>query len=398
MPNNLKTDSSILAGIFPARVRLAILDDKTNKEAFKEFGEWSSIGCIFFDKISKRVESKSYLTNLFAQPLFPNQSQIPIHNEIVYVISLPNYNIQGNSKNISYYYFQPINIWNNAHHNAIPHPTSITQNNNPNYNQTEVGLIGSESDSNTKIDLGETFQERLDIKNLQPYEGDIIYQGRWGQSIRFGSTVTNAKIANTWSVGGNNGDPITIIRNGQHDDKKDPWIPQVEDINKDVSSIYITSTQKLPIKVASDSYKSYSTKPTSPNQYSDSQIVLNSGRLLFNSKTDSILLSSAKTINFNSKESINIDSPKTVVASKEVLLGDKNASESVILGDKFLDDLSSLLTTLVSLGNALTTPIGTGVPNSINTLIAPPAAQITVEANRMLNKIQQYKSKTTKTK
>jgi hypothetical protein len=397
MLNNLSYDSSILAGVFPARVRLSILDDKTNKEAFSKFGEWSSIGCIFFDKISNKIKGKSYLTSHFAKPLFPNLTQIPVHNELVYIISLPDANIQDNINNISYYYFQPINIWNNAHHNAIPHPTSIDSNQIQDYNQTEVGLSNKVNNKNVEIDLGETFKERLNIKNIQPYEGDIIYQGRWGQSLRFGSTV-KAKIKNTWSDKGEEGDPITIIRNGQYEDEKDSWIPQVEDINKDVSSIYITSTQKLPIKVASNDYKSYSTKPTSPDQYNESQIVLNSGRLLLNSKTDSILLSSAKTINLNSRESVNVDSKKTIVNSKEVLLGDKNASESVILGDKFLDDLSSLLTTLVSLGNALSTPIGTGVPGVVNPSIPAPAAQITVKANRMLNKIQQYKSKTTKTK
>jgi len=398
---SIQTITSPLANIFPARVKLSILDDKTNPELFNNFGEWSSIGCVFFEKLNYPAPDSEIFTNNFSYPLFPNQSIVPLENEIVYIIALPNANIQSNVNDINYYYFQPINIWNSSHHNAIPDPingSSLPESQRQDYQQTEVGVVRRVTDNSTEINLGSTFQEKLSIKNIQPYEGDIIHQGRWGQSIRFGSTVKNAKIPNTWSNSGENGDPITIIRNGQYNDNTDPWIPQIEDINKDVSSIYITSTQKLPIDVASKNYKSYSSSPDSPNQYSKNQIVLTSGRLLFNSKEDSILLSSEKTINLNSKESVNIDSPKTVIASKEVLLGDKNASESVILGDKFLDDLSSLLTTLVSLGNALTTPIGTGVPGVVNPAIPAPASQITVKANRMLNKIQQYKSKVSKTK
>ena len=42
---------------------------------------------------------------------------------------------------------------------------------------------------------------------------------------------------------------ITIIKNGQHEEDTEPWVPQVEDINTDKSSIYLTTTQKIPIEV-----------------------------------------------------------------------------------------------------------------------------------------------------
>ena len=41
-----------------------------------------------------------------------------------------------------------------------------------------------------------TFVEKSNIHPLLPFAGDIIHQGRWGNSIRFGST---AKSANTIS-------------------------------------------------------------------------------------------------------------------------------------------------------------------------------------------------------
>lgn len=389
------------SGIFPARVKVTITDNTSYPDLFQDFGEWSSIGCLFFEDLNDPNGNPAINSNSFARPLFPNNSNIPLHNEIVYIIGLPNANVQSNVNEIAYYYFQAVNIWNSTHHNAIPdpiHTDTLPESQQQDYQQTEAGIVRRVTDGSTEIDLGNTFSERLDVRNLQPFEGDLIYQGRWGQTIRFGSTVKESKIPNTWSKSGEDGDPITIIKNGQHEEDKEPWIPQVEDINEDKSSIYLTTTQEIPITVASKNYKSYESSPIATPLFNEEQIILNSGRLLFNSKSDSILLSSFDTINLNAVNSVNIDTPKTIVASPEIYLGDKNATEPIILGDKFLDDFQKLLTSVIKLGNALATPIGTPTPFVPNAAIPAPATETVVKAQRMLNKIQQYKSKVSKSK
>ena len=389
------------AGVFSARIIATLLDDQTHSKAFKEFGEWSSVGCVFFDRINQPNPNPEFTSDNFAKPLFPNQSIVPLENEIVYVMAMPNSNIQSDVNDVSYYYFQPINIWNSVHHNAIPDPIngeSTPESQQQDYEQTEGGAVRRVTDGGTEIDLGDTFVEKLSIRNLQPFEGDNIIEGRWGNTIRLGSTVNDSKVANSWSDSGENGDPITIIKNGQHEEDTDPWIPQVEDINTDKSSVYLTSTQAIPIEVASKSYNSYFQAPTSPDKFTEEQVILNSGRLLFNSKTDSILFSSSDTINLNSITSINLDSPTTIIQSDKVLLGDKNARESVILGDKFLADFRSLMSTLISLCGALQTPIGTPIPFVPNVAIPVPAVQVQSKAQKLLNKIEQYKSKVSKSK
>jgi hypothetical protein len=399
--NPTKSTPQSKANIFPARVRYAMVDDKTENQVFKDFGEWSSIGCLFFDKLNSPNPNPQFTTDNFARPLFPNNSNIPLKNEIVYIMSLPNSNVQGDVNDLTYYYFQAINIWNSTHHNAIPDPingNSIPPSQTQDYQQTSAGSVRRVTDGGTEIDLGNTFKEKLDIRNLQPYEGDLIYQGRWGQSLRFSSTIKDAPIPNSWSKNGENGEPITIIKNGQHEESTEPWIPQVEDINTDKSSIYLTSTQEIPIEVASKDYKSYNSAPESPNKFTGEQIILNSGRLLFNAKTDSILLTAKDSINLNSVNSFNVDSPKSIFNSKEIYLGNKNATEPIILGDKFLSDFSSLMSSLISLCTALATPIGTPVPFVPNVAIPAPATQTLVKAQTMLNKIQMYKSKVSKSK
>ena len=395
------TAQSVKSGVFAARVKFAMVDDTQQSQVFKDFGEWSSIGCVFFDRLSKPNPNPQFTSDNFARPLFPNNSNIPLQNELVYIMALPNSNVQSDVNEVAYYYFQAINIWNSTHHNAIPDP--IYGNSNPesqqaDYQQTEAGSVRRVTDGGTEIDLGADFNEKLEVRNLQPYAGDLIYQGRWGQTFRFGSTLQDANIPNPWSNAGEDGDPITIIKNGQHEEDTDPWVPQIEDINTDLSSIYLTSTQEIPIKVASKSYKSYDSSPEATPIFQGEQVIINSGRLLFNSKTDNILLSSFDTINLNSVNSVNIDTPKTIIQSPEIYLGDKGATEPVIFGDKFLNDFQSLLSSLIGLCGALSTPIGSGPPFVINGAIPAPATETQVKAQNMLNKITSYKSKVSKTK
>lgn len=176
------------------------------------------------------------------------------------------------------------------------------------------------------------------------------------------STPSQPLSLNTWSISGSNGDPITILRNGQNPELNSPaQSTTVEEINKDLSSIYLTSTQQLPIEVSSQNdYLSYGEeKPIAPNQYSGAQVVLNSGRLLFNTTQDHLMLSSKKSINLNALEGVNIDTVgPVVIEAPEVKLGSNNAEESVLLGDSTVDLLQNLISDLSSLTKIMGSQIG----------------------------------------
>jgi hypothetical protein len=204
--------------------------------------------------------------------------------------------------------------------------------------------------------LGKTFKEKIDIHPLLPYEGDTIYEGRWGNSFRLGSTVKNATISNKWSSIGENGDPILILRNGQTTYTSDSWIPETEDINGDLSSIYLTSTQQLPLFPASVNNFSFSksTPPLNVGQYGGNQIILNSGRLVFNAKSDSILLLASKAIQLSCNETLGIDAKQISLTADKVYLGSSEGIEgtkiqSVVLGENLnfvLSDIAVFLQTL----------------------------------------------------
>ena len=240
---------------------------------------------------------------------------------------------------------------------------------------------GTSNDDLNFIPLGQYFEDK-DIKRLLPYEGDYLLEGRHGHSIRFGSTTPynpdeKGPLPNHWSidsVGDENsqiGDPITIIRNGQPDKiESQTWIPITEDINSDKSSIYLTTNQLIPIKVASSNYTSYdksnkkSYTPSNPKDYQQNQIILNSGRLLFNAYDDSILLSSLNSINLNSKGTVNIDVTKKFVVSGEknpqIYLGNSQDKETepLLLGDETVKIIDTIMSEMINVYEALGVVVG----------------------------------------
>ncbi|MBT7527988.1 MAG: hypothetical protein HN660_00705, partial [Flavobacteriaceae bacterium] len=122
--------------IFAARVTAIILDDTTHADAFKAQGNWGSIGTIYWAKTDVLAKNNVALENNYAKPLFPNDKKYPLINEVVYLISLPNANNESKPQQSNYYYFQPINIWGSAHHNAIPQAfTNTTPESQQNTNQ-----------------------------------------------------------------------------------------------------------------------------------------------------------------------------------------------------------------------------------------------------------------------
>ena len=357
--NNLDNGSGVLQALSQAglirsvRVVGIILDESHPR--WKEVGEYNGIGTIEYQNVTEPNPPKD---PPLAKPFNTNERKYPLLNEIVYLLSLPNTDIGEFTSGQTEYYISTIGIWNSPHHNAYPaNPNTPPDSQQKDYIETEAGSVRRVTDQSTEINLGNTFVERANIHPLQAYEGDIIYEGRWGNSIRFGSTVNGFT---NWSTTGSNGDPITILRNGQGDQSNEGWVTINEDINNDDSSIYLTSTQNIPLNPTSEKYNSYTTPPEKVNKFSGKQILLNSGRLVFNSTTDHILLNSKKSVGINAIESFNVDSPKSIIQSNEIYLGGKNATEPILKGDTTIDLLSQLVTQLTNLTTLLgfVTPVG----------------------------------------
>jgi hypothetical protein len=146
-----------------------------------------------------------------------------------------------------------------------------------------------------------------------------------------------------------------ILRNGQSPRaSSEGWLPITEDIRNDLSSIYLTSFQRLQdFKVASELYSSYTTPPISPSLFTQPQIALNSNRIVINAKTDSVLLSAQKSVGISTKGSANIDANSFYISSNDVRLGSKNATEPVLKGDTTIEVLKQLTKAIKDLATIL---------------------------------------------
>ena len=139
------------------------------------------------------------------------------------------------------------------------------------------------------------------VKNIpqrQPYRGDVLFEGRFGNSIRLGNThkqVDSTEFISRKWIGQEDGSPIIILSTYNSLDNNNIEF-STEDINTDQSSVYLTSTQNLP------EFKLNNTIRTtqSHTDFKQSQLIGTAERITLKSKTDSVILDSQKSIEINS--------------------------------------------------------------------------------------------------
>lgn len=242
------------------RVTNVILSPYTDdgKTLNPEYKSPSDIGKIRYELLYQNKQVlKSESSNRPAYPLFSFVKQYPVIGEIVLLINGPGPELNDNKNLMRTYYFPSYNLWNSPNNNVFPDLSQYagfvrSYYEKPNYNYVTGSTV-------PEFPKGVYFTEKP-IKNLTAFEGDTIIEGRFGQSIRFGSTSTLKRSENNWSNSGNDGSPITIIRNGQGKDTKLSGVdknivlfatlpdqPTIENLNYDSSSIYLTSGQPITI-------------------------------------------------------------------------------------------------------------------------------------------------------
>ena len=152
-------------------------------------------------------------------------------------------------------------------------------------------------------------------------------------------------------------------------------------------------------------------KPTSTIDYKGKQVIIDSDRLLFNAKGDSILLFSNQAIGFSARKSIHFDTSnnndsKLVINTPNIYLGlksDKNLpTEPEVLGnelDEWLGGMNGLLDIIDGIIDDMLykvsyiSPSGPTGPNPLND-----ASFVTrrKQIQALRDNIEQFKSKTTK--
>ena len=230
-------------------------------------------------------------------PLMPNIMHIPVVGEHVVVIE---YNQQ--------LYYTGI----------------INRNNSPNVND-RLGTAGF-VEPNTVY--GKTFKQNSKVRRLAANEGDITIEGRFGNSIRLGSNTKN-------------GTPNIKIRAGQDPQYDNVNILAKENINKDASSIYLSTNEPVSIF-----------NPSFPNKRVDGKsIVLNSDKLFFNGNNGDVNIRASKDVIIEG-ESVIINAKK----GQTIKMGDPRAPMLPTVNGQKLFELFVGLMKLLTAVPKLSTP------------------------------------------
>jgi hypothetical protein len=325
-------------------------EDTPTPAMFKKAGGYSGVGTIFYLDYEQAKNTTGSIDENFldtcktAKPLNPQYQYYPILGELVSLEELPSPSSQLSNTASQKYYNSIINLWNNQQQNSQP--------------------------ANDNAILGVTFVENPNIKTLLSFEGDHLLQGRQGAGLRFGSTTKLYSNLNEWSSIGNDTDPITILSNGFAYDPNEKY--HVEKINQDLSSIYLTSAQKIPLQTDKTGVLNNLTNPLNVPDYFNAQTIINSDRVVINSKRDEVMLFAKTNIELNTKNIINLNADTRVhLNSNSVFLGpyDKNnILQPVLLGNETLNLFIHLQKTLTRLASYLSQAVSTSEGAPIVTL------------------------------
>lgn len=232
-----------------------------------------------------------------AKPANNNIKKIPLIGEMILIFKIKSSVPTTDSHNQeAWFYLSTVDIKSSINHNSIP-------------GYTDVVSISKDNDI-----IGNTFKE-TNVSPLQPFEGDVLLEGRSGNSIRFSSTLEKPYDYNYYInqsklfTGNTPGDPIIIISNKRENKLAREFV--TEDINNDGASIWLTSTQRVDnlklnhINMISDA----------SNSYNKSQLIGKADRIVLCAKQNDIII--------DAKQGIEINAPKIILGrttNKEAML------------------------------------------------------------------------------
>ena len=212
--------------------------------------------------------------------------------------------------------------------------------------------------------------ENNKIRTLNAEEGDITIEGRFGNTIRLGSnvkaTLTKEGEFDETSAKGNS--PNVIIRAGQaalsQDVVRTQNKPVKENINLDGSSMWMTTNQTVDF---SSHYKS-KVGDLDPKSFNGAQVLINSNRIVFNSRQDTYLYAS-RDINLVSKNRIVLEGHEGVYLGNAPKQGEKVGYSSeprdnpkiqpALKGDQTMIIIDTLITYLKSFASQISSAKGT---------------------------------------
>ncbi len=277
-------------------------------------GDWSYYGAIggnFVSDPTKPIKSRIP----YIKPSQINTKNIPVKGEYVIV-----------AEHIgTHYYLGIINLRGSVSDNSSPGATGIPV--------SSTGKTYSRPDR--------------PIRQVEVCEGEIVYNGKFGTSIKLGCDHKH------------NNSPIVKIRSGQRTDydaflKESPLRPVKEDIDKDANSIYLSTSGTYSLSNPNGNITSpnilFGERPNRNKIFN--QIIMNSDKLVFNARKENIQIKAAKNVHITGDE-VFIHATK----GGTIKMGDPlSVFIPTVNGEKLLELFKSLVILLGSIPQAVANP------------------------------------------
>ena len=323
---NVAKAASSVADVFEKQSDIAvvysvILDENHPeiKEGRRTIADVGSIQC----RLVSDIQNNELI---FARPLDSSVTILPLRNQTVFIQKLGSEYIytqisKGLSPNTS-----------NAENliSSLFPATQETDTGNKSKNYSKVSSTGiTRSNTNSVNDFdgfGDYFGIEEGIHKLKLYEGDTLFQGRFGQSIRL-SAYNNTD---------NEFSPSLILRNGESPEnrQKEDGVLVEEDINGDGNIIFLGGGNALleytlPVENKKESFFDY------PNELRGNQILLNSDRIILSAKTSQMILASKGDIGMITDGQFSLDSNRgmNLTVNDHIFVDTKNRDFNIDIGN-----------------------------------------------------------------
>ena len=328
-------------------------------------------------------------SQITASPLNFNCVRIPIVGELVLLINAASSFGSSGKFSTRAYYLDIISLQSSIHHNALPRAAFATpEASSEEYSETSSGDTATEPADPT---IDANFIEKEAAGALQPYVGDVILQGRYGNSIRFTTTPEGPEFEVAPKFSEAPGAPITIFRNSAGTNGN---LLTTEDFTNEDNVIVMASGQRLEFEQASSVLSSAKSKKIT--SWSDEgwgttpQTLISSGRIIFNSTQKEIIAFAKNGIALSSATAITIDATDNVsINATKIELG-TDSDEPLILGNvwkKWTEDLLDAIGTIKIVGP-------TGIAAPINTTVEWPKVEVLIgKLDTLLSEVSFTKKK-----
>lgn len=280
--------TNVQDNVYEEAVVLDVITNDTHPSYSQDGFNVGTIKCRLLQ--SQWFDSDDFVST--AVPLEANISQYPLINEVVVIVRVLS----------KFYYLPKINISNRV--TAQPffgliEEMSSGNGKESNANSYEKSTATSKRNTSQDFSLGKQFKENPVVHRLRHQEGDVVVEGRSGHSIRLGTDSQTLA-------------PNLLMRVGQDPKARLSVNSQFglvdEDINNDLSSVWLVSNQTVPIKlstVGTDAHFKSVVNP--PTNFQGNQIILNSDRIILNSKVDDVFINTFNGLHLTSAQDTTID-------------------------------------------------------------------------------------------